>query len=297
MAQAVRSFATPELEKSLRDISSWFSSVSSRIPAAFSGDSSSSEPTAALDLHPAKPVAAPIHRHKAGKKDKKVLFPFQIHQRRLAEKQKLQRQQQGLQALNTVKPAIVAKSEPKEGKSGSSEDKKTGKSEDTAFSSFDFSTVKPVPSYLVKASRKNGLRRGKSTKRLLAEAKRAQKAKGAAAVAWESAEKRLAGEKVRDDVAVLEKRVKKEEKARAKSAKAWEERVKAVEGSKQQRQEERRKNLQERAERRKEKKLPKELRRPKQLERHTAHSLGKRKKEAAGKTKRPGFEGKKKFLN
>ena len=169
---------------------------------------------------------------------------------------------------------------------------------DTTFSQFDFSSGKPVPSYLVKASRKNGNKRGKSTKRLLAEAKKEREAKGAIATAWESAERRAAGEKVKDDISVLEKRLKKEEKAKAKSAKAWEERTRAVEEAKQQRQEERRKNLQERAERRKERKLPKELRRPKQLERHTAHSLAKRKKEAAGKGKRPGFEGgKKKFLN
>ena len=168
---------------------------------------------------------------------------------------------------------------------------------DMTFSSFDFSTGKPVPSYLVKQSGKKG--KGTSnTKALLAQAVREKKTKGDLAK-WENAERRVKGETVKDNTEILKKKLRAEKRQKEKSAKKWEERQKALEDQQKAKQEKRRQNIREHNEMKKEKKLPKELRRPKQKERHMPHSLSKRKKILAAEKgkKRPGFEGKKKLLN
>ena len=168
---------------------------------------------------------------------------------------------------------------------------------DMTFSSFDFSTGKPVPSYLVKQSKKKG--KGTSnTKALLAQAVREKKTKGDL-VKWENAERRMKGETVKDNTEILKKKLRAEKKQKEKSAKKWEERQKSLEDQQKAKQEKRRQNIREHNELKKEKKLPKELRRPKQKERHMPHSLAKRRKILAAEKgkKRPGFEGKKKLLN
>lgn len=172
---------------------------------------------------------------------------------------------------------------------------------DVRFSSFDFSTGKAVPSYLVEPGKKRARGPSQSTRALLEKAVRDKRTKGDAAK-WEAAERRMRGETVKDNTELLKKKLRTEKKQREKSAKKWEERNAAVEEQLKAKQERRRQNIREHAEAKKERMLPKELRRPKQLERHVPHSLAKRRKLAAAEKgkkpqKRPGFEGKKKLLN
>lgn len=172
---------------------------------------------------------------------------------------------------------------------------------DVRFSSFDFSTGKAVPSYLVEPGRKRARGPSQNTRALLERAVREKRTKGDAAK-WEAAERRMRGETVKDNTELLKKKLRSEKKQREKSAKKWEERNAAVEEGIKARQERRRQNIREHTDAKKERMLPKELRRPKQLERHVPHSLAKRRKLAAAEKgkkpqKRPGFEGKKKLLN
>lgn len=172
---------------------------------------------------------------------------------------------------------------------------------DMRFSSFDFSTGKAVPSYLVEPGKKRARGPSQNTRALLEKAVRDKQTKGDAAK-WEAAERRMRGETVKDNTELLKKKLRSEKKQREKSAKKWEERNAAVEEQLKAKQERRRQNIREHTEAKKERMLPKELRRPKQLERHVPHSLAKRRKLAAAEKgkkpqKRPGFEGKKKLLN
>lgn len=172
---------------------------------------------------------------------------------------------------------------------------------DVRFSSFDFSTGKAVPSYLVEPGKKRARGPSQNTRALLEKAVHDKQTKGEAAK-WEAAERRMRGETVKDNTELLKKKLRAEKKQREKSAKKWEERNAAVEEQLKAKQERRRQNIREHSEAKKERMLPKELRRPKQLERHVPHSLAKRRKLAAAEggkkpQKRPGFEGKKKLLN
>ncbi|KAF5136743.1 Ribosomal RNA-processing protein 14 [Metarhizium anisopliae] len=92
--------------------------------------------------------------------------------------------------------------------------------------------------------------------------------------AWLTARRRVEGEKIRDDEAILKKTVKRKEVAKKKSEKAWTERAKGV----QQAQKERQKKREENIKQRREEKL-----------------LGKAGKKKGGAKKkkggRPGFEG------
>ena len=213
-----------------------------------------------------------------------------------AQAQKASRKQQ-LRKAEADKASKASKAAPPAAKKARTEAAGTDTQvSDMKFSSFDFSQGKPVPSYLVEPTKKG---KGTSnTKALLAQAVREKKTKGVAAK-WEAAERRMKGETVKDNTELLKKKLRAEKKQKEKSAKKWEDRQKALDDAQKAKQEKRRQNIREHNEAKKEKKLPKELRRPKQKERHMPHSLAKRKKILAAEKgkKRPGFEGKKKLLN
>ena len=93
--------------------------------------------------------------------------------------------------------------------------------------------------------------------------------------AWLTARRRVEGEKIRDDEAILKKTVKRKETAKKKSESAWKERTKGVSQAQKERQKKREENIKKR----REEKL--------------AGKSGKKKKGGAKKKKsgRPGFEG------
>jgi len=286
--------AAAALEKSLRRQSQWFSRMFAMLPGSKEGsavgaDALTENAIAEMKKHwqrerekDAKlaqhgvPAKKPV---KAGKARKPQL-------QRNAEAEKTPR-------TGSTKAAALgpAAKKPRTDAGGD------GQVSDMKFSAFDFSSDKPVPSYLVKSAPKKG--KGTSnTKALLAQAVREKKTKGVQAK-WENAEKRMKGETVKDNTEILKKKLRSEKKQKEKSAKKWEERQKTLDDQQKAKQEKRRQNIREHNEMKKEKKLPKELRRPKQKERHLPHSLSKRKKILAAEKgkKRPGFEGKKKLLN
>lgn len=91
--------------------------------------------------------------------------------------------------------------------------------------------------------------------------------------AWLTARRRVEGEKIRDDEAILKKTVKRKEAGKRKSEKAWKDRQKGVDHAQKEKQKKREANIKQRRE---EKLLGK---------------AGKKKKGGAKKKGRPGFEG------
>jgi hypothetical protein len=96
--------------------------------------------------------------------------------------------------------------------------------------------------------------------------------------AWLNARRRVEGEKIRDDEAILKKTVKRKDAAKKKSEKQWKDRIKGIDYAQKERQKKREENLRKRRE-----------------EKSMGGKGGKKKKggAAAGKKKggRPGFEG------
>ena len=139
------------------------------------------------------------------------------------------------------------------------------------FSSFDLSTGKPVPSYLIDkiggpnaAARAAAAAGGKkpkqkkmSTRQLLAKVERDKKA--GRINLWDSAEKRMRGEKVKDNVSLIRKKLRTERRKRVKSAVQWNERKKSVEEKIRKRQELREKHIKERIDAKYQRKLDKVL--------------------------------------
>eukprot|EP00727_Mastigamoeba_balamuthi_P010241 m51a1_g584 hypothetical protein (337) ;mRNA; r:6646-8200 len=148
----------------------------------------------------------------------------------------------------------------------------------TQFSTFDYSTGKPVPSYLVK-NRGNKKQKPSLRAQLDKAVRDKNRAKEDSSVQWDAALKRSTGEKVLDDPRLLKKKLKREETRRKKSAAKWEERNRQVAEAQRARQEARTQHLHDRSETRKDRKFG-------------------RKQKQQKKTHRPGFEGKKKsFIN
>ena len=91
--------------------------------------------------------------------------------------------------------------------------------------------------------------------------------------AWLNARRRVEGEKIRDDEAILKRAVKRKDSAKKKSEKQWKDRLKGVDQAQKERQKRREENLRKR--------------------REEKGKGGKKNKAGAGKKKggRPGFEG------
>ncbi|KAJ1280072.1 hypothetical protein BS78_04G204100 [Paspalum vaginatum] len=126
-----------------------------------------------------------------------------------------------------------------------------------------------------KEARRRKKRRVKNKKKALEEAKRLQEAKKdpekANKIAWDTARRRAAGEKVHDDPKLIKESLKKEEKRQQKHAAQWKERQKTVDKQRREKQKKRTENIKERAH---QKKMCKIEKREKKL-------------------MRPGFEGRK----
>jgi len=276
--------AISALEKSLRQQSQWFSRMFAMLPGPKDDD-------AGVDALSESAIA---EMHKRWQREREKDEKLALHPNS-AQAQKAKRKQQIRKAEmdKSTKAAAPAAKKARMENAGTD-----GQVSDMKFSSFDFSGGKPVPSYLVEPTRKKAKGTSGNTKALLERAVRDKKTKGDLAK-WENAERRMKGETVKDNTEILKKKLRAEKKQKEKSAKKWEERQKTLEDQQKAKQEKRRQNIREHNEAKKEKKLPKELRRPKQKERHMPHSLAKRKKILAAEKgkKRPGFEGKKKFLN
>ncbi|WVZ74508.1 hypothetical protein U9M48_022683 [Paspalum notatum var. saurae] len=126
-----------------------------------------------------------------------------------------------------------------------------------------------------KEARRRKKRRVKNKKKALDEAKRLQEAKKdpvkANKIAWDTARRRAAGEKVHDDPKLIKESLKKEEKRQQKHAAQWKERQKTVDKQRKEKQKKRTGNIKERAHQKKMRKIEKREK----------------------KLMRPGFEGRK----
>ncbi|RCV07435.1 hypothetical protein SETIT_1G244300v2 [Setaria italica] len=126
-----------------------------------------------------------------------------------------------------------------------------------------------------KEARRRKKRRIKNKKKELEQAKRLQEAKQdpekANKIAWDTARRRAAGEKVHDDPKLIKESLKKEEKRQQKHAAQWKERQKTVDNQRKEKQKKRTENIRERAHQKKMRKIEKREK----------------------KLMRPGFEGRK----
>jgi hypothetical protein len=126
-----------------------------------------------------------------------------------------------------------------------------------------------------KEARRIKKRRVKNKKKALEQAKRMQEAKKdpekANKIAWDTARRRAAGEKVHDDPKLIKASLKKDQKRQQKHASQWKERQNTVDKQRQEKQKTRTQNIRERAHQKK------------------ARKIEKREK----KLMRPGFEGRK----
>ncbi|KAL6899554.1 hypothetical protein ACP4OV_006212 [Aristida adscensionis] len=126
-----------------------------------------------------------------------------------------------------------------------------------------------------KDARRRKKRRIKNKKKALEQAKRLQEAKQdpekAKKIAWDTAKRRAAGEKVHDDPKLIKESLKKDQKRQQKHAVQWKERQKTVDKQKQEKQKKRTENIRERAHQKKMRKIEKREK----------------------KLMRPGFEGRK----
>jgi hypothetical protein len=126
-----------------------------------------------------------------------------------------------------------------------------------------------------KEARRIKKRRVKNKKKALEQAKRMQEAKKdpekANKIAWDTARRRAAGEKVHDDPKLIKVSLKKDQKRQQKHASQWKERQKTVDKQKQVKQKTRTENIRERAHQKKMRKIEKREK----------------------KLMRPGFEGRK----
>ncbi|CAN6177220.1 unnamed protein product [Urochloa humidicola] len=126
-----------------------------------------------------------------------------------------------------------------------------------------------------KEARRRKKRRIKNKKKELEQAKRLQEAKQdpekANKIAWDTARRRAAGEKVHDDPKLIRESLKKDEKRKQKHAAQWKDRQKTVDKQKKEKQTKRTENIRERAHQKKMRKIEKREK----------------------KLMRPGFEGRK----
>ena len=126
-----------------------------------------------------------------------------------------------------------------------------------------------------KEARRRKKRRVKNKKKALEQAKRLQEAKKdpekASKIAWDTARRRAAGEKVHDDPKLIKESLKKEEKRQQKHAAQWKERQKTVDNQRKEKQKKRTENIRDRAHQKKMRKIEKREK----------------------KLMRPGFEGRK----
>ncbi|XP_066332197.1 ribosomal RNA-processing protein 14-C-like [Miscanthus floridulus] len=126
-----------------------------------------------------------------------------------------------------------------------------------------------------KEARRRKKRRVKNKKKALEQAKQLQEAKKdpekASKIAWDTARRRAAGEKVHDDPKLIKESLKKEEKRQQKHAAQWKERQKTVDKQRKEKQKKRTENIRDRAHQKKMRKIEKREK----------------------KLMRPGFEGRK----
>jgi len=99
-----------------------------------------------------------------------------------------------------------------------------------SFGTFDFSSGKPLPSYLARTKRTNNkklsneelLKKAELQKRLLEETPETEELKERLEKqSWSSAMKKALGEKVKDNIGLLRRTVKREQKKKEKSASKW----------------------------------------------------------------------------
>jgi hypothetical protein len=126
-----------------------------------------------------------------------------------------------------------------------------------------------------KEARRRKKRKIKNKKKALEQAQRMQEAKKdpekANKIAWDTARRRAAGEKVHDDPKLIKVSLKKDQKRQQKHAVQWKERQKTMDKQKQSKQKMRTENIRERAHQKKMRKIEKREK----------------------KLMRPGFEGRK----
>jgi hypothetical protein len=186
--------------------------------------------------------------------------------------------------LNKPKKEKGKKSKAKNEKKGKGEGKKRKRDDDTE--DVDGKKVKKEaeekPDIMYanvfvdpKEARRRKKRRVKNKKKALEQAKRLQEAKKdpekASKIAWDTARRRAAGEKVHDDPKLIKESLKKEEKRQQKHAAQWKERQKTVDKQRKEKQKKRTENIRDRAHQKKMRKIEKREK----------------------KLMRPGFEGRK----
>jgi len=151
------------------------------------------------------------------------------------------------------------------------------------FSTFDFSTGRPLPSYLAKrrAPLNVLLKKAEAQKKELEDLKKNQRDQIHSKKVFEKLLQKAQGEKIRDNPTLLKKTMKRKQKQKAKSAAQWKERKDTVTRHQQEKQQKRTENIRNR-------KLNKGKKAKDQKPTRKERKEG----------NRPGFEGKRKsFLN
>jgi len=210
------------------------------------------------------------------------------HKRRKEKKEKRKRRREAVGKTQRPTGADNTLTDESSSKDDLRPTKRSKPDQDLEFGTFDFSTDKPTPSYLLKKRKATSARNPRTTEALLQKAEMERdyiqqikdvdlRKQVIEKRDWERATKMAAGEKIKDDPALLRKTLRRQKQQKQRSAKKWSDRTKGVKIAQKAQQDRRESNIQARAEQKKAKKAGKKL------------PIAK---------KRPGFEGKKKnFLN
>eukprot|EP01130_Rhizamoeba_saxonica_P001972 TRINITY_DN11791_c0_g1_i1.p1 TRINITY_DN11791_c0_g1~~TRINITY_DN11791_c0_g1_i1.p1 ORF type:complete len:340 (-),score=103.90 TRINITY_DN11791_c0_g1_i1:104-1123(-) len=165
---------------------------------------------------------------------------------RVAKRRKVKETKQG-KSKPTNKPTKKRKRDDEADATPTTKKPRT-EDENIEFGTFDYSSGKPVPTYLAQKKKQPNtkilLQRAEARQRKLQELEGTEEGKKLEEnQAWDSMIKRARGEKVKDDVKKLKKTIKRKEQKKARSKKKWEERIATQKAAQKKKQVRRERNI------------------------------------------------------